>query len=594
MARQWYLSGSPLLITLLFSAPFIALVITGTVKIPGLPLAVTGFQAAAFDQTTSLNTNTAYSCDPKYGDGWFSYGGPLPVNYPCQQTTSPNTISPASTTQAFSLTTAVLGSDSNDGGLLTPLGNHCVPNNIGSPSCAHASAYLSGLGLSGVLQYPYNLIDQNFQNLYGEPVPLVNPFYLGNFTFSNTNYAGYLFEYGFAIRLQIVNDVPVMAYFCNPSPVGASRCQPAEQGAATDAFTFINSRDSVSGTVAVDITVPNTLVTGPSDRLSIIGAWTSAGGCPLISQLQYGGIITIQQCSSHVIIPIKNLPYAPFQYQAVTSYTTNQLQNIAVAGGFSTVTALITINKMAVKYNSACNGDCGSATTGDPIVQADMTPNSLQVDVPIIFDLLDVTPNIPPTGSCGGLIPNCPQPHGNFGAVAVHVQDSFTTLPLRAMSIALIGTTAGGCSSATSYSAQTDKSGNYNFTAVGAGTYLVCASGGSGLLQLFFFTTWIQYNQAQQQVTTVVGKTNAVTLSLQPNLYGQLTWVAILLIVVAMFFLIVGVSFKLRPSKSIVEYRSVGPSGGGRRGKVRIPGPGVGVAALGRGVTGIKNHGKKK
>ncbi len=552
---------------------------------------------SAFPLSTQISSSAAFDSSSTIGGGWgiAACGSPLtqgpsiacnPPFFPIRQSTTPF----IGGSQTFSTSTSQLISQADTGFAHQ---NFCSGiYSIGA--CGGAYSVLGGIpgavpgsyGLSGSLNgYPFSLLgsDQNFVNQFGEPAPVsgvvscpftqvtnaCNPYtiILTNASGNQTAYNVYRFD--FVIFLKTYGSAPIAATGCNPNFISSASCTTAEVQALNAALNSINLYNKMSGTILVDLSLPDPFrTTSPLDTFGIVGSWIAGGLSPstnnacVLSSTANGGTIQVTPCGPHLLVPNTKLQFTPSNNEpSITSYSS-----------YSTIPPLnpngqlvITVNNMGMNYKANCNPtDCSNSggqdclTNNSCVIQYDT--GELSVSMPIILDVIATGPNLQLQAKSIGLITGpSPGPLPQLGNIKVHVQDAVSTFPLSGMQVGL--GSSGSCTTV-SNPFSTDGSGNVILANLNPAQYTVCAAGGSGVVNLILFTLQLIYSPSQGSCTVIAGLSCSLTLSLQPNLISSFTWIGLLLAVLAVIILIAGVVFRLKlPSlgarKSIVEYRNV-------------------------------------
>jgi hypothetical protein len=193
----------------------------------------------------------------------------------------------------------------------------------------------------------------------------------------------------------------------------------------------------------------------------------------------------------------------------------------------------------------------GNINANACFIQADY---GITVQIPIIFDVLGFAPcgKCISSGSSGTTTATT-----SGGGITVHVQDGILGLPVTSAQVGYASASGGGGCTSAQQSTGTDPNGNVAFYGLPAGSYVVCASAGSGTVTLLFFVIGIVYQQQQANVGVSSGVNTPVTLVLQPSFASAFTLIGavafFLIIILAAVVLIILVGYRGRSTAQFVS-----------------------------------------
>jgi hypothetical protein len=468
------------------------------------------------------------------------------------------------------------------------------PIGPGLPSCPASSlpppplSTLTGSGytLNGqILGGAFKLIgsDSTYCSISGESCSQQSSW---SYTVGNTTLTAYRF--GFIMQISVSGDHIVARTSCQ---VAASfytdQCTTQQVNSLNQVLSIVNQYDLAKGQVTLNISVPSSYVASNLTRYGIIDGWvgqngqctipsassgpscgnSGTGGC--ITSLPYGGQAAVTPCQGHAIIPnslsgysLSSFPLSGTPFQIAQSQL-NQL-NPNVQYTF-TVTGLGPQFK-AICGTSNCSAsstqDCLTAGGGTTAVGGNINANAcfiqadygITVQIPIIFDVLGFAPcgKCISSGSSGTTTATT-----SGGGITVHVQDGILGLPVTSAQVGYASASGGGGCTSAQQSTGTDPNGNVAFYGLPAGSYVVCASAGSGTVTLLFFVIGIVYQQQQANVGVSSGSNTPVTLVLQPSFASAFTLIGavafFLIIILAAVVLIILVGYRGRSTAQFVS-----------------------------------------
>jgi hypothetical protein len=396
------------------------------------------------------------------------------------------------------------------------------------------------------------------------------------------------YRFGFIMQISVSGDHIVAKTSCQVAvSFYADQCTTQQVNSLNQVLNVVNSYDLAKGQVMLNISVPTSYVASNLTRYGIIDGWlgqngqctipsassgpscgnSGTGGC--IVSLPYGGQAAITPCQGHAIIPnslsgysISSFPLAGTQFQI----NQNQLSQLN-----PNVQYTFTITGLGPQYKALCGTsncsassvqDCLTAGGGTTAVGGNINANAcfiqadygITVQIPILFDVLGVAP----CGKCiisGSTTTVTTTTSG--GGITVHVQDGILGLPVTSAQVGFASTSGGGGCSSAQQSTGTDPNGNVAFYGLPAGSYVVCASAGSGTVTLLFFVIGIVYQQQQANVGVSSGVNTPVTIVLQPSLGSAFTLIGtvafFVILILAAVVLIILVGYRGRSTGQFVS-----------------------------------------
>jgi hypothetical protein len=387
------------------------------------------------------------------------------------------------------------------------------------------------------------------------------------------------YRFGFIVQISVSGDHVVAKTTCQVAvSFYTDQCTTQMVNSLNQVLNVINQNDLAKGQVVLNISVPTSYVASNLTRYGIIDGFlgpngqctipsassgpscgnSGTGGC--IVSLPYGGQAAITPCQGGANIPsnvgggygISAFPVAGTQFQI--SQTQMQQLNPNVQYTF-------TITGLGPQYKALCGTancsasstqDCLTAGGGTTAVGGNINANAcfiqadygITIQIPIVFDVLGYAPCTKCITSGSTTTQNVTT---SGGGITVHVQDGVLGLPVNSAQVGYASTSGGGGCSSSQQSTGTDANGNVAFYGLPAGSYVICASAGSGTVTLLFFTVGIVYQQQQANAGVSSGANTPVLLVLQPSLGSAFTligaiafFVILILIALVVIVLVLG------------------------------------------------------
>jgi hypothetical protein len=451
----------------------------------------------------------------------------------------------------------------------------------------------SGYTLNGqILGGAFKLLgsDSTYCSISGESCSQSN-----SWSYQLANQTLTVYRFGFIIQLSISGDHIVAKTTCQVAlSLYTDQCTTNQVNSLNQVLNIVNANDLAKGQVGLTISVPQQYVASNITRYGIIDGWiaqngqctipsassgpscgnSGTGGC--IVSLPYGGQAAITPCQGHAIIPNNLNGYTPTSFPvAGTQFQISQSQLSALNPN---VQYTFTLTGVGPQFKALCGTsncsasstqDCLTAGGGTTAVGGNINANAcfiqadygITVQIPIIFDVLGLAP----CGRCissGSSTTTTTTTSG--GGITVHVQDGLFGLPVNSAQVGYASASGGGGCTSAQQSTGTDANGNVAFYGLPAGSYVVCASAGSGTVTLIFFVIGIVYQQQQANVGVSTGVNTPVTIVLQPSLGSAFTLIGAMAFFVILILMGIVVIFVVRGGARSASFFT-GLRGGGRR-----------------------------